>query len=106
MHGNTVTVGGVKTRDFNMIVAELRAAFEAHRAEGSQLHGVHFELTGENITECIGGAEGLTAADLGRMYETGCDPRLNYAQSLEIAFVIARMLRTEGRRAEPPWDEW
>jgi 3-deoxy-7-phosphoheptulonate synthase len=106
MHGNTITVEGVKTRDFTRIVAELQAAFEIHRAEGSQLHGVHFELTGENITECIGGVEGLTAADLGRMYETGCDPRLNYAQSIEIAFVIARMLQSDGRRAEPPWDEW
>jgi 3-deoxy-7-phosphoheptulonate synthase len=93
MHGNTTTTaGGVKTRDFSQIAAELSAAFEIHRAEGGVLGGVHFELTGDNVTECVGGAEGLGSADLSRSYETGCDPRLNYAQSMEMAFLISALL--------------
>lgn len=82
----------VKTRDFGAILSELSQAFELHRAQGSRLGGVHFELTGEEVTECVGGSQGLTEADLPRAYETGCDPRLNGAQSLEMAFLIARML--------------
>ncbi len=82
----------VKTRDFGAILSELSQAFELHRAHGSRLGGVHFELTGEEVTECVGGSQGLTEADLPRAYETGCDPRLNGAQSLEMAFLIARML--------------
>lgn len=93
MHGNTAVSGTVKTRDFKHVVAELTTAFEVHRAEGTRLGGVHFELTGENVTECIGGAEGLEHEDLSRSYETGCDPRLNYAQSMEIAFLISNLLR-------------
>lgn len=107
MHGNTVSIGGRKTREFNRILAELTSAFEIHRAEGGDLHGVHFELTGENITECLGGSEGLGSADLSRQYETGCDPRLNYSQSLEIAFLISRMLKAGERGPAPQtWDEW
>lgn len=93
MHGNTTTVQGRKTRAFDDIVAELKAAFEVHAECGSHLGGVHFELTGDDVTECIGGAEGLRGEDLARAYETGCDPRLNYRQSLEIAFAIAHSLR-------------
>jgi 3-deoxy-7-phosphoheptulonate synthase len=93
MHGNTTTVQGRKTRAFDDIVAELKAAFEVHAERGSHLGGVHFELTGDDVTECIGGAEGLRGEDLARAYETGCDPRLNYRQSLEIAFAIAHSLR-------------
>jgi 3-deoxy-7-phosphoheptulonate synthase len=106
MHGNTLTVGTRKTREFDAILGELTAAFEIHAAEGSLLNGVHFELTGDNITECLGGAENLVAADLERMYETGCDPRLNYSQSLEIAFLISRLL--QGRRPPQPTSlhEW
>ena len=95
MHGNTATVdGGIKTRDFKDIEAEFKSAYEIHRAEGSVLAGVHFELTGDSVTECIGGAEGLSSADLTRSYETGCDPRLNYTQSLEMAFLISNLLST------------
>ena len=94
MHGNgTESASGYKTRDFGAILAELRQAFELHRAHGSHLGGVHIELTGEAVTECTGGTEGLSEADLARAYETGCDPRLNGTQSLEMAFLIAEMMR-------------
>jgi 3-deoxy-7-phosphoheptulonate synthase len=94
MHGNGIkTERGLKTRQFDDILSELRQCFELHREEGSQLGGVHFEMTGEDVTECTGGAEGLSEADLPRAYETGCDPRLNGTQSLEMAFLIAQMLQ-------------
>ena len=84
----------VKTRAFGAILSELRQAFELHRAQGSHLGGVHIELTGESVTECTGGTEGLAEADLAKAYETGCDPRLNGTQSLEMAFLIAQMMRS------------
>ncbi|MDR9418015.1 class II 3-deoxy-7-phosphoheptulonate synthase [Gracilimonas sp.] len=91
MHGNTFsTNGGVKTRNFDDILSEVRSAFDIHRAEGSYLGGVHLELTGDNVTECVGGAKGLNEKELDRNYETFCDPRLNYEQSLEMAFLVAR----------------
>lgn len=91
MHGNTFsTDGGIKTRNFDDIISELRSAFEIHRSEGSYLGGVHLELTGDNVTECVGGAKGLEENELNRNYETFCDPRLNYEQSLEMAFLVAR----------------
>jgi 3-deoxy-7-phosphoheptulonate synthase len=94
MHGNGVeSASGLKTRDFAAILAELRLAFELHRAQGSHLGGVHIELTGEAVTECTGGTERLSEADLSKAYETGCDPRLNGTQSLEMAFLIAEMIR-------------
>ena len=94
MHGNGVeSASGFKTRDFAAILAELRLAFELHRAQGSHLGGVHIELTGEAVTECTGGTERLSEADLAKAYETGCDPRLNGTQSLEMAFLIAEMMR-------------
>ena len=94
MHGNGIgTERGLKTRRFDDILSELRQCFEIHREEGSQLGGVHFEMTGEDVTECIGGSEGLSEADLPRAYETGCDPRLNGTQSLEMAFLIAQMIQ-------------
>ncbi len=94
MHGNgRKTRDGVKTRDFSRILTELERAFALHRAAGSRLGGVHFELTGDDVTECLGGAQALEEADLTRSYTTGCDPRLNYAQSLEMAFRIAEMMR-------------
>jgi len=90
MHGNTIrTVGGVKTRDFEQILRELRETFAVHAACESHLGGVHFELTGDNVTECLGGARGLAEADLATKYVTYCDPRLNGEQSLEMAFLIA-----------------
>jgi len=94
MHGNgTESATGLKTRDFGAILSELRQAFELHRAQGSRLGGVHIELTGEAVTECTGGTEALSEADLAKAYETGCDPRLNGTQSLEMAFLIAEMMR-------------
>jgi 3-deoxy-7-phosphoheptulonate synthase len=94
MHGNTITANesGVKTRDFEAILTELRENFIAHRDNGSYLGGVHFELTGDNVTECIGGAGALKDADLCSNYETFCDPRMNYSQGLEMAFLIAGLL--------------
>jgi len=91
MHGNTLTTAqGVKTRRFETILAELRSAFALHREAGSHLGGVHFELTGENVTECIGGASGLSESDLSRDYRSRVDPRLNAEQALEMAMDIAR----------------
>jgi 3-deoxy-7-phosphoheptulonate synthase len=93
MHGNTRTTGdGVKTRDFSDILAELEQAFDIHAACGSHLGGVHFELTGENVTECTGGARGLSESDLGRDYRSEVDPRLNYEQALELALLTARKM--------------
>jgi 3-deoxy-7-phosphoheptulonate synthase len=99
MHGNTETVvptagawagKSVKTRKFAHILAETEQAFEIHRMEGTVLAGVHVELTGENVTECTGGARGLTDDDLSRAYRSQVDPRLNYEQALELAMLIAR----------------
>ncbi len=91
MHGNTeLTDSGIKTRRFDKILSELEQAFDIHAAEGSHLGGVHFELTGENVTECTGGARGLEDADLLHAYTSQVDPRLNYEQSLEMAFLIVR----------------
>ncbi len=97
MHGNTkMTSGGVKTRHFADIYAEVEQAFDIHRAMGQQLGGVHIELTGENVTECIGGAGGPTEEDLARAYESEVDPRLNHEQALELAFLIARKMKAAG----------
>jgi 3-deoxy-7-phosphoheptulonate synthase len=94
MHGNTeVTENGYKTRDFKRILGELEQAFDVHAQQGSYLGGVHFELTGEDVTECTGGARGLTSADLSRDYRTQVDPRLNYEQALEMAILIASKMR-------------
>jgi 3-deoxy-7-phosphoheptulonate synthase len=93
MHGNTETTpAGIKTRRFDNIVAELEQSFELHKQLGSRLGGVHVELTGENVTECIGGARGLSETDLERAYKSRVDPRLNYEQALECAMRIARHL--------------
>jgi 3-deoxy-7-phosphoheptulonate synthase len=90
MHGNTeTTVGGYKTRRLENITRELELAFEVHEAHGSRLGGVHLEMTGEDVTECTGGARGLSDADLARAYWTQVDPRLNYEQALELALMIA-----------------
>ncbi len=91
MHGNTYSTGSnVKTRKFNDILQEIRETFEVHRSEASYLGGVHLELTGDNVTECVGGANGLNEEGLASNYETYCDPRLNYEQSLEMAFLVAK----------------
>jgi 3-deoxy-7-phosphoheptulonate synthase len=95
MHGNTeTTADGVKTRRFDNIRAELRSAFRIHQEQGSILGGVHLELTGENVTECMGGARGLKESDLARAYKSQVDPRLNYEQAMEIAMLIGGRLRT------------
>lgn len=94
MHGNThTTSNGFKTRRFEEIVAELEQSFSIHAACGSNLGGIHIELTGENVTECTGGARGLAEDDLERAYESEVDPRLNYEQALEIALLTARLLK-------------
>ncbi|POF62666.1 3-deoxy-7-phosphoheptulonate synthase class II [Novacetimonas maltaceti] len=95
MHGNTSsTTNGVKTRSFDAILAEVKGFFDVFEAEGGFPGGVHFEMTGQNVTECIGGAQCLTEDDLGERYETFCDPRLNAEQSLEMAFRLAEELKT------------
>ena len=91
MHGNTKSVeGGMKTRYFEDILGELERAFEIHAACGSVVGGVHFELTGEDVTECVGGARGLSEVDLVRAYRSQVDPRLNYEQALEMALLLAK----------------
>lgn len=90
MHGNTVsTPAGIKTRRFNDIYSELQATLEVHREQGSYLGGVHLELTGDAVTECTGGSEGLDEDDLSTNYTSFCDPRLNEKQALELAFLVA-----------------
>jgi len=97
MHGNTITSSnGYKTRVFGRILDEVHGAFAIHAAEGSYAGGVHFELTGQNVTECIGGAQGVSEASLSERYLTHCDPRRNASQALELAFEIAEALK--GRR--------
>jgi len=97
MHGNTETAtSGLKTRRFENILSELESAFRIHRELGSWLGGVHFELTGEDVTECTGGARGLTDADLARAYKSQVDPRLNYEQALELAMRIAGLHSKKG----------
>jgi 3-deoxy-7-phosphoheptulonate synthase len=101
MHGNTEeTADGVKTRHLDRILDEVDGFFDVHAELGTHPGGLHVELTGDDVTECIGGTVELTAADLGRRYETACDPRLNIEQSLELAFRVAERLVTERRRRE------
>jgi 3-deoxy-7-phosphoheptulonate synthase len=96
MHGNTVKSGtGYKTRPFDRILAETRAFFNVHRAEGTHAGGVHFEMTGQNVTECLGGAQEISEEDLEKRYHTHCDPRLNASQSIELAFLLAESIRAE-----------
>ncbi len=94
MHGNTIkSTTGYKTRPFDAILAEVRGFFAVHKAEGTHPGGVHFEMTGQNVTECVGGAEDITDEDLSSRYHTHCDPRLNANQALELAFLIADELK-------------
>ena len=96
MHANTVSAaGGYKTRHFDRILLEVSRFFEVHRAMGTHAGGVHFELTGQNVTECVGGAQEITEDNLSDRYHTHCDPRLNASQSLELAFQIAENLKKE-----------
>nr|WP_281356915.1 3-deoxy-7-phosphoheptulonate synthase class II [Fodinicola acaciae] len=94
MHGNTFeSASGYKTRHFDRIVDEVLGFFEVHRSLGTYPGGIHVELTGEEVTECLGGAQEISDADLAGRYETACDPRLNTQQSLELGFLLAEMLR-------------
>lgn len=96
MHGNTIKSStGYKTRPFDRILAEVKGFFNVHRAEGSYAGGVHFEMTGQDVTECIGGAQAISEDRLGDRYHTHCDPRLNASQALELAFLIAEQLKQE-----------
>ena len=96
MHGNTVkSSSGFKTRPFERVLAEVRRVFAVHQAEGSYAGGLHIEMTGEDVTECTGGAQAITDDGLGDRYHTHCDPRLNAQQSLELAFLTAEALRAD-----------
>ena len=96
MHGNVIKAdSGFKTRPFDRILSEVRGFFSVHRAEGTHAGGIHVEMTGQDVTECTGGAVAITDAGLADRYHTHCDPRLNAAQSLELAFLLAEMLNLE-----------
>lgn len=95
MHGNTISAGGFKTRPFDYVLSEVQQFFEIHKSEGTYAGGVHFEMTGKDVTECTGGAREVTEEDLGSRYHTHCDPRLNASQSLELAFLIAELLQDD-----------
>jgi len=96
MHGNVIkSESGYKTRPFERILAEVRGFFAVHRAEGTHAGGIHIEMTGQDVTECTGGAIAITDSELADRYHTHCDPRLNAAQSLELAFLLAEMLNLE-----------
>jgi 3-deoxy-7-phosphoheptulonate synthase len=96
MHGNTITsTSGYKTRPFDRILSEVKSFFQVHAAEGSHAGGVHLEMTGQDVTECIGGARAITEEDLNDRYHTACDPRLNAEQSIDMAFLIAELLKQE-----------
>jgi 3-deoxy-7-phosphoheptulonate synthase len=98
MHGNTFTApSGVKTRHFEQVVAEVAGFFSACRRSGVWPGGLHIELTGDNVTECLGGSHSLGDADLGIRYETICDPRLNARQSLDLAFRTAELIGLQTR---------
>src|SRR3546814_13486873 len=99
MHGNVIkSASGYKTRPFERILAEVRGFFAVHRAEGTHGGGIHAEMTGQNVTECTGGAVAITDEGLADRYHPHCDPRLNAGPSIELAFLLAEMLSSEERR--------
>lgn len=103
MHGNVIKAeSGYKTRPFERILSEVKGFFAVHRAEGTHAGGIHIEMTGQDVTECTGGAIAITDQGLADRYHTHCDPRLNGPQSLELAFLLAEMLNLEAtqRRAD------
>jgi 3-deoxy-7-phosphoheptulonate synthase len=101
MHGNTIkAAGGYKTRPFDLILREVANFFDIHRSEGTHAGGIHVEMTGQNVTECVGGSKAVTETDLSDRYHTHCDPRLNADQSLELAFIVSERLKRE-REARP-----
>ena len=96
MHGNTITsTSGYKTRPFDRVLSEVKSFFAIHAAEGTHAGGVHLEMTGQDVTECIGGARAITDEDLNDRYHTACDPRLNAEQSIDMAFLIAELLKQD-----------
>jgi 3-deoxy-7-phosphoheptulonate synthase len=103
MHGNTIkSPSGFKTRPFDRVLKEVQTFFVVHRSEGTHAGAVHLELTGQNVTECTGGAAAITDADLSSRYHTHCDPRLNANQALELAFLVAEGIRAERFKAQRP----
>ena len=97
MHGNTIKSSeGVKTRRFDQILSEAKDNIQIHKVEGSYAGGIHLEMTGQNVTECTGGLDDISEADLSDRYHTHCDPRLNANQAIELAFLIADELKTNG----------
>jgi 3-deoxy-7-phosphoheptulonate synthase len=103
MHGNTVvSASGYKTRDFSSILTEIREFFAVHSEEGTHAGGLHFEMTGQDVTECRGGAQQLSDEALAMRYHTACDPRSNGSQSLEVAFIVAELLKPSRQRSAPP----
>lgn len=102
MHGNTIkSSSGYKTRNFDHILQEVKGFFAVHKAEGTHPGGVHFEMTGQDVTECVGGAQEISDSDLSSRYHTHCDPRLNANQALELAFLIADELKSARNDSEP-----
>ena len=102
MHGNTISASGFKTRPFERIMSEIRSFFTIHKAEGTYAGGVHLEMTGKNVTECTGGARQVLETDLRNRYHTYCDPRLNAEQAIEVAFLVAELLKAErAGKAQP-----
>ncbi len=96
MHANTVkSANGFKTRHFDRILTEVQNFFAVHKSEGTHAGGVHVEMTGQDVTECMGGAKAITEAELSDRYHTHCDPRLNAEQVLELAFIVAEALKDE-----------
>jgi 3-deoxy-7-phosphoheptulonate synthase len=95
MHGNTISASGYKTRPFDRIMAEIRGFFSVHQAEGTYAGGIHLEMTGKDVTECTGGARAISENDLRDRYHTYCDPRLNAEQAIEVAFLVAELLKSE-----------
>ena len=103
MHGNTIKAGsGYKTRPFEMILSEVKTFFAVHQAEGTHAGGIHLEMTGKNVTECTGGARAILDTELGDRYHTYCDPRLNAEQAIELAFLVAELLKRERQGRERP----
>ncbi|KAG1668272.1 Phospho-2-dehydro-3-deoxyheptonate aldolase 1, chloroplastic [Nymphon striatum] len=94
MHGNTISAGGYKTRPFDRVLGEVQSFFDVHSAEGTYAGGMHVEMTGKNVTECMGGAKAVTENDLQARYHTHCDPRLNADQALELSFLVAELLKS------------
>ena len=103
MHGNTIKAGNTyKTRPFDRIMSEIQGFFAVHKAEGTIPGGVHLEMTGKDVTECTGGARAITEMDLSDRYHTYCDPRLNADQAIELAFLVAELLKHNRTSAQQP----